>query len=56
MFREIDPEPAFEETEELAGDPRLLEAGERTKYEEYLVEAAIHKARYEFELTGLLRR
>ncbi|EKM49158.1 uncharacterized protein PHACADRAFT_201955 [Phanerochaete carnosa HHB-10118-sp] len=56
MFREIDPEPIFEEAVELAGDPRLLEAGEETGFREYLQEAAMHKARYEFELTGLLRR
>lgn len=56
MFREIDPEPIFEEAEEIAGDPRLLEAGEETGFWEYLQEAAMHKARYEFELTGLLRR
>lgn len=56
MFREIDPEPVFEEADELRGDPRLLAAGADTRFAEYLQEAAVHKARYEFELAGLLRR
>lgn len=56
MFREIDPEPVFDEEDEIEGDHRLLEISEEIGYKEYLEDAAVHKALYEFELTGLLRR
>ena len=57
MFRAIDEEPNFVEEAE---DPIILRMAdatlEKTGFRDYLESAAVHKARYEFELTGLMRR
>ena len=56
MFRAIDPEPLFEETQDLAGDPYLCNLQLPDGYEQSMNDVAIHKARYDFDLQGLLRR
>lgn len=57
MFRAIDPEPVFEEAEEWPTESRILRInGHENGFRRYLEAAAVEKARYEFELTGLLRR
>jgi len=57
MFREIERDPVFEETERtLWVDTRLQDMAIPPKYLEYLPIAAQIKAQYEFELVGILRR
>lgn len=56
MFREIDPEPKFEEVTDMNGDPRLLALELPESYRCYLEPVALFKARYDFHLTGLSRR
>lgn len=56
MFRSVDPEPTYEEVSAHTGEPRILRITNETDYLQYLTEAAVHKVRYDFELTGLLRR
>lgn len=56
MFRSIDPDPVYEEVQDYHGDARILGIEDRIDYGPYLSAVAMHKTRYEFELTGLLRR
>ncbi|KIP06259.1 hypothetical protein PHLGIDRAFT_466539 [Phlebiopsis gigantea 11061_1 CR5-6] len=56
IFRSIDPEPLYEEAQGYHGEGRLLGIERSVDCKSYLPAVAMHKARYEFELTGLLRR
>lgn len=59
MFREIDPEPEFNELKELKEvDPlnRLAALGLSQEYQPYFRLVAKEMLHYDFELTGLMRR
>lgn len=55
MYREI-PVPRFEAAQDLKGDPQLTLLEEPKAWRGYLDQVAINKDRYDFHLTGLLRR
>ena len=56
MYRAIDPEPVLELSQEVQGDQGLLGHPLAQRYGVFLRDVALYKARYDFQLTGLLRR